>query len=204
MCPGLWISTPLNSSSLNRKEKMKVGKREGEFCPVGGKALLIPHPSPGSSTHTNICPESKYGRKQIKCKLESDKNIGVSVTRGTKILYTRKMGKKCLKKKMPQASFPDLNHSSWNGRWYSFPASWNGLPVLQHWGHCTWAWHSGSDLELLAPEIHPSPSSCTQRPWHAPTFLEGTDGSRKTPTPAAHTHFSGKKGFCTSSQKNIL
>lgn len=78
---------------------MKVGKREGEFCPVGGKALLIPHPSPGSSTHTNICPESKYGRKQIKCKLESDKNIGVSVTRGTKILYTRKMGKKCLKKK---------------------------------------------------------------------------------------------------------
>lgn len=45
--------------------------REGEPRPVGGDTP--PHPSPGPGTHTHSCPESKHGRKQIKCKLESDK-----------------------------------------------------------------------------------------------------------------------------------
>lgn len=94
-----------NSPQLELSEQKREDEdgQEGRgVLPCRRKGTPHPPPSPGSSTHTNICPESKYGRKQIKCKLESDKNIGVSVTRGTKILYTRKMGKKCLKKKCPR------------------------------------------------------------------------------------------------------
>lgn len=92
---------------------------------------------------------------------------------------------------MPQASFPWPCSQLLKWKVTVIPASWDGLPASSTKRRCMWALRMGLAQgwrprdTLSCPR--PLSRSCTPGLRRAPTFWEGAERSRETPTPTAQT-----------------
>lgn len=101
---------PVNSSSLNGKQERGRGQEEkGDEAPCRAEVQLMP--SLLACASTTVQRTSLEGKK-LKCKLKSDKNIGVSVTQGTTVSYAGKMVKIYVLENARGLLFPGLSHNS--------------------------------------------------------------------------------------------